>query len=120
MTKASTRALGATGEAMAAAYLTRAGMTILDRNWRCPAGEIDLVARDGPAVAFVEVKTRRGTGYGTPAAAVDPRKAARLRRLGARWLAATALRPPVVRFDVVAITVAGDGTARIDHRPGAF
>ncbi|WP_189168215.1 YraN family protein [Pilimelia anulata] len=120
MDKATPRSLGARGEVLAAEYLARAGLVIIERNWRCPDGEIDLIARDGPALAFIEVKTRRGVGYGTPAAAVDPRKAARLRRLAARWLATSGIHPPVVRFDVVAILADDAGPPRIEHRAGAF
>ncbi|HEX5739971.1 MAG TPA: YraN family protein [Pilimelia sp.] len=115
-----TARVGQHGERLAAAYLTRAGMVIVDRNWRCRDGELDLVARDGPAVVFVEVKTRRGVGFGTPAAAVDAPKAARLRRLATRYLRHAGLRPPVVRFDVVAILLDRRGQAQVDHRAGAF
>ena len=77
-------ALGAYGERVAAAHLVAAGMTVLDRNWRCPIGEIDIVARDGDVLVVCEVKTRRGDGFGHPLEAVTARKAARLRRLAAR------------------------------------
>lgn len=120
MTTTHTARVGQHGERLAAAYLARAGMAIIDRNWRCADGELDLVARDGPAMVFVEVKTRRGVGFGTPAAAVDPRKAARLRRLATRYLRHCGMRPAVVRFDVVAILLDRAGRAQVDHRAGAF
>ena len=62
--------LGALGEQIAVRYLTDAGLAVLDRNWRSRRGELDVVARDGDALVFCEVKARRGTGYGVPAAAV--------------------------------------------------
>ena len=79
-------AVGRFGEQLATDHLVRAGLEVLDRNWRCRDGELDLVLRDGPALVFVEVKTRSSTAYGTPAEAVDRRKAARIRRLALRWM----------------------------------
>lgn len=76
---------------------------MIDRNWRAPGGEVDLVARRDNLVAFVEVKTRATDAYGDPALAVTPRKQMRLRRLGAAWLAAHAVHGVEVRFDVVSI-----------------
>ena len=81
------RGLGTYGERMAARYLRDVGLEVLDQNWRCPLGEIDLVARDGACLVVCEVKTRRSTTFGSPVEAVDHRKLARLRRLSASWLA---------------------------------
>src|SRR5690242_15929314 len=75
------QALGAWGERLAAAHLVGAGMVVLDRNWRGAGGEIDIIARDGDAVVFCEVKTRRGTAYGTPAEAIGWAKVRKLRHL---------------------------------------
>ena len=100
---------------MAANHLTAAGLTVLDRNWRCAAGELDLVAADGDELVVVEVKTRRTTTYGTPAEAVTWRKLARLRRLAAAWLAAHDERPRSVRIDVVAVTVPRRGGPLVEH-----
>jgi putative endonuclease len=97
------RALGAAGEAQAAAWYGRRGYRILDRNWRCREGELDLVVAKGRAVVFVEVKARRTVRYGTPAEAVTPAKQRRLRVLALRWIEATGARPASMRFDVVAI-----------------
>jgi putative endonuclease len=102
MTRA-TDAVGAYGERVAARLLTQAGMLVLDRNWRRAAGELDIVASDGPVVIFCEVKTRRGGGCGSPAEAVNRSKVNRLRRLAAQWLAEhPEVRGPV-RFDVVSV-----------------
>ena len=65
-------ALGSYGERVAVRALTDAGFSVLDRNWRCRDGELDVVARDGDALVFCEVKTRTGTGFGHPAEAVTP------------------------------------------------
>jgi putative endonuclease len=97
-------AVGRYGEDIAAEWLVEAGLTILDRNWRCPAGEIDIVAIDGSALVFVEVKTRSSLAFGEPAEAVSRTKAARLRRLALYWLADHPARhSPVLRFDVVSV-----------------
>jgi putative endonuclease len=92
--------LGRCGEALACDRLTAGGLRIVARNWRCQTGEIDVVAEAPGLLVFCEVKTRRGDGYGSPAAAVTPAKQARLRGLAAAYLAATPHRPCRVRFDV--------------------
>jgi putative endonuclease len=99
------RDVGAFGERLAERFLVECGMTILDRNWRCSHGELDLVAREGDCLVFCEVKTRRGTAFGEPVEAVSWRKAARLRRLTAAWLASHGQSAGAVRIDVVGILV---------------
>src|SRR5262245_20557295 len=93
--------VGSYGERVAVAYLIDQGMVLLDRNWRCPEGEIDAVLRDGDTLVIAEVKTRRGDRFGSPAEALVPAKVARLRRLAVRWLAQSRVHPREVRFDVV-------------------
>ncbi|HET8684649.1 MAG TPA: YraN family protein [Micromonosporaceae bacterium] len=112
--------VGAWGEQRAADHLLAAGMVLLDRNWRCRAGEIDIIARDGDVLVFVEVKTRRGDAFGTPVDAVHSRKTARLRQLAAQWLAESGLRPMQVRFDVVSVVRRQAGGVRIEHLRNAF
>ena len=104
--------LGRKGEQLAAEYLQQAGLQILDRNWRCADGEVDIVAADGRVLVICEVKTRSGSRYGTPLEAVDRRKHTRLRRLAIRWLLAHGLLFDEVRIDVVGVlrTVSGDFT----------
>jgi putative endonuclease len=85
--------LGRLGEALAAGLLEDTGLRVVARNWRCREGEIDLVAAGPGMLVFCEVKTRRGDGYGSPAAAVVPLKQARLRRLAAAYLAANPTQP---------------------------
>ena len=112
------RRLGAWGESVAARHLCRRGMVLLDRNWRCDAGEIDLVLRDGRVLVVCEGKTRRSEACGPPGAAVDEVKVARLRRLAARWLQAHEAHPDDVRIDIVGILVPHDGEVRVDHVAG--
>lgn len=112
--------MGAYGERVAARHLVEAGLVLLDRNWRCSAGEIDIIARDGDTLVLCEVKTRRSAVFGAPVEAVTRRKAARLRRLAAAWLAQAQVRPREVRFDVVEVFTPPQGAARVAHRRGAF
>lgn len=112
------RALGAFGEAYAARHLVETGMVLLDRNWRCELGEIDLVLRDGDTLVFCEVKTRSSARYGSPLESVTARKAARLRRLAARWLADHQLRPREVRLDLVGVLVPREGSPSVEHAAG--
>ena len=102
---ARSRSLGAFGEAYAARHLVEQGMVLLDRNWRCDAGEIDLVLREGRVLVVCEVKTRSSVAYGSPIEAVSEQKAARLRRLAARWLEEHQARPDEVRIDLVGVLV---------------
>jgi putative endonuclease len=115
-----TTELGVHGERVAAAYLTDAGLRVLDRNWRCREGELDIVAREGDALVFCEVKTRRGVGFGHPAEAVTPTKQRRLRTLAQRWLAAHDEHAPELRFDVVGVLVRPSRPALVTHLRGAF
>ena len=115
-----TTELGVHGERIATAYLTRAGLHVLDRNWRCREGELDIVAREGPALVFCEVKTRRGVGFGHPVEAVTPAKQRRLRILAQRWLAAHDEHAPDLRFDVVGVLVRPSAPALVTHLRAAF
>lgn len=117
----SSKAVGAYGERRAVDFLVHeAGMQVLDRNWRCAEGEIDIVARDADAVVFVEVKTRREQEFGAPAEAVVAAKQLRLRRLAARWLAEHPGHLDEVRFDVVSVLRPRRGPALIEHLRAAF
>ena len=112
------QALGRYGEALAARYLTERGLEVVDRNWRCQHGELDLVARDGDCLVFCEVKTRRSVRFGAPVEAVTSTKAARLRRLVAVWLATHEQHSARVRIDVIAIHRVRQGPAQIRHLVG--
>jgi putative endonuclease len=111
-------ALGAYGERLAARHLTGLGMIVLDRNWRCDQGEIDLVLRDGDELVICEVKTRTSDACGSPHEAVTPTKLARLRRLAAQWLAEHDVHPDDVRIDLVAVLRPRRGPSEIDHVRG--
>ncbi|ARQ68237.1 YraN family protein [Streptomyces marincola] len=122
-------ALGRFGEDVAVRRLRDTGMTVLDRNWRCRAGEIDIVAQDrtadgGGAVVICEVKTRRGGGFQHPMAALTPVKADRLRRLAhwwlsERWLTVFEQPPPGgLRIDLIGVLLPPRGAPVVEHARG--
>jgi putative endonuclease len=108
------RRLGIAGEDAVAAWYEAAGYRVVDRNWRCRDGELDLVVMRGDTLAFCEVKTRASTRFGTPVEAVTATKQRRLRMLAARWLADHDTRRLAVRFDVASVTRASDGQLAIE------
>ncbi len=112
--------VGRYGERVAAAFLVDRGWRVLDRNWRGPSGELDIVALDGDELVVVEVKTRTGDRYGHPAEAVTAAKLARLRKLAGQWLASHDVRPAGVRIDVLAVRAGGRGAARVEHLVGVL
>ena len=99
------RRLGRRGEEIAVAYLRRQGYRILARNWRCAAGELDIVAREGETLAFVEVRTRRGDRFGTPEESITPAKQAKLVELAQTYLQENGLTDQNWRIDVVAVEI---------------
>lgn len=117
-TAASKQALGAYGESLAARHLVGLGMILLDRNWRCEIGELDLVLRDGDVLVACEVKTRSSLDRGTPHEAVDEVKLARLRRLSMAWMHAHGVRAPDVRVDLVAVLRPRRGASVLEHVRG--
>lgn len=114
------QALGAYGEDVAARHLTGLGMTVLERNWRCRDGEVDLVLRDGATLVICEVKTRTSLVAGTPHEAITDAKLDRLKRLGERWARARGIRPDGIRIDLVAVVRPRRGPAVVDHVRGLF
>jgi len=110
--------LGRDGEQAAVNYLEGCGFRILDRNWRCAEGEIDIVAVDRHTFVVCEVKTRSGTRYGTPLEAVGRAKCSRLRKLAVRWLTAHGVRFDQIRIDVVGLLYDGTGGFTIEHLRG--
>ena len=114
------RTLATAGEQLAAEHLTRAGYRIAARNVRADGVEIDLVATRGGLVVFVEVKARRGRGYGAPEEAVDARKRARLVRGARAWLHTNGPRQARARFDVICVEPGPNGALVVRHLPGAF
>ncbi len=117
-TSACRQALGAYGEDVAARHLTAGGMVLLDRNWRCSQGEIDLVLREGSVLVICEVKTRTSHLCGTPHEAITDAKLDRLRRLGQAWIHAHAVVAEDTRVDLVAVLQPSRGSAEVEHVRG--
>lgn len=112
------RTLGAYGEDRAVEWLTARGYRLVERNWRCARGEVDVIAWHGQTLVFVEVKTRAGTGTGHPFEAITATKTARLRQLVPLWFAAHPdTHAAAVRLDAVAVHVAGDRFG-VEHLTG--
>lgn len=111
------RTLGDGGEDLAVEFLRRAGMRVVDRNWRSPSGEIDIVARDGPTLVVAEVKTRTSVRHGHPVDAITPVKRRRLRRLGRAWAARHRVPAHPLRVDGVCVLITG-GRVFVSHERG--
>ncbi|MDF2657419.1 MAG: YraN family protein [Paenibacillus sp.] len=116
------RALGRKGEEAAAAYLEAEGYRILERNWRCPSGELDLIAETDGVIVFVEVRSRRDTGtFGTAEESVDARKRNKVRETANFYLYRNRAFDRKTRFDVIAVAfTTGGELLRINHIPYAF
>lgn len=114
------RARGDTAEDLACRHLEGSGCTIVERNFRTKGGEIDIVAREGDVLVFVEVRSREDAGFGTPEESVTPAKRRRIVAAARRYLSSV---PPSswreARFDVIAIEGAGNA-AVLRHYPAAF
>ena len=122
MTTLSRAEIGALGEELAVDHLRSLRLRVLERNWRCRYGELDVIAADDEArvVVFVEVKTRTSDQFGGVAQAVTPDKVRRLRRLATRWLAESEVRPRDLRFDVVEVLPQARGATLVEHIRAAF
>ncbi|MFF1633751.1 YraN family protein [Leifsonia sp. NPDC058248] len=107
--------LGRRGEDVAARWFERHGYAVIDRNWRCRAGELDLVVRREETTVFVEVKTRTSVAYGHPFEAITTAKTARLRRLAGEWCAEQNGGFAQLRIDAVAVIDAWSDTPQIEH-----
>ncbi|MBD2862735.1 YraN family protein [Paenibacillus oceani] len=116
------RALGRKGEEAAAAYLEAAGYRILERNWRCPSGELDLITETDGVIVFVEVRSRRDTGtFGTAEESVDARKRNKVRETANVYLYRNRAFDRKTRYDVIAVAFTTGGELhRINHIPYAF
>jgi putative endonuclease len=114
------RTLGERGEAIAAAYLKGQKFTIVERNFRCKAGELDIIARDGKTFVFVEVKTRRTLTFGPPQLALTPFKQRQISKAALTWLAKKNQFGASARFDVIAIIVPDHQVPQIEHIRNAF
>lgn len=116
----SNKELGRMGENAGARYLKARGYTILDRNWRCATGEVDIVAKDENYLVFVEVKTRRSHELGLPAEAVTPERKKRYESIASHYLQSSTQGFMPVRFDVLSIEATHDNRAHIRHYIDAF
>lgn len=112
--------LGRAAEKLAVAYLESQRLVILSRNWRCRAGELDVVATDGRRLIVVEVKARSSGSFGDPAQAVTPQKMVRIRAATNAWLRKYQMRWCPVRFDVVSVLWPPSSSPRLQHLTGAF
>ena len=110
--------LGKKGEEEAANFLTKKGFYIMHRNWRCGKLELDIVARDGDEIVFVEVKTRRNTYFGYPDEAIDDRKIRRIVSAAGAYVRYYSINLPI-RYDVVSV-IGMDPPFEIEHVPDAF
>ncbi|MDQ3855862.1 MAG: YraN family protein [Chloroflexota bacterium] len=116
------RGLGATGERLALEHLRAKGYELVESNWSCSSGELDLIVRDGPVLVFVEVRTRRGVRAGSPEESVTAAKQARLVALAERWLHEHCgdTEPPECRIDVVGVHLSAEGRLLgLNHLVGA-
>jgi putative endonuclease len=116
------RRVGDRGEDIAASYLSARGYRIIERNFRCKGGEVDIVAREAGSgyLVFVEVKTRRDLSYGVPQLAVNQFKQRQISKAALTWLSKNRLHDNPARFDVLALLVRPDGTHQIEHITNAF
>jgi putative endonuclease len=112
--------LGTIGESIAATFLKGAGFTIVECNFRCVCGEVDIIARDGRTIVFVEVKCRNNDRYGPPQLAVTPFKQRQISKAALVWLSKRRLYDAEARFDVVAIVVHDAELPQIEHIRNAF
>jgi putative endonuclease len=116
-----TTRLGRLGEEQAARFLEARGWTILERNVRSGRKEVDLIVRRGKVLAFVEVKCRRGVGFGDPLEAITAAKRREIARVARDWLGGRDLPPLTeIRFDAVSVYWPRGGKPRIQHVPDAF
>lgn len=120
MVTAERKKLGERGEDAAVAFLERSGLTIVERNWRCQSGEIDIVALDADTLVLCEVKTRRTPKKGTAEEAVTPAKQRRYAKLAAAYVQAADIEPVSVRFDVITLLAIAEDRALLRHYRAAF
>ena len=113
---------GILGEEVASNFMIARGYRILERNYRCKGGEVDIIARDpeDKSLVFIEVKTRRSLSYGVPQLAVTPFKQRQISKATLTWLSKNRLHDSNARFDVIAILLHTDGSHQIEHIKNAF
>ena len=112
--------VGNRGEELASAFLESNGLKIVERNFRCKGGEVDIIARDGKTIVFIEVKSRRNLAYGVPQLAVTPFKQRQISKAALTWLSKNRLHDSPARFDVIAILLENKYSHQIEHIRNAF
>jgi putative endonuclease len=112
--------VGNRGEELATAFLERNGFAIIERNFRCKGGEVDIVASEGKTLVFVEVKSRKTMTYGVPQLAVTPFKQRQISKAALTWLARNHRHDSPARFDVIAILLSSDYQHQVEHIKNAF
>lgn len=116
----SRRDVGIKGEEIALSFLYSLGYFLLEKNFRCRFGEIDLIMKDEDVIVFVEVKTRRNLLFGLPQESVHPAKQAKIRRLAQYYLASKRMKDSPLRFDVMAVVFSRKGKPIVEHLKGVF
>jgi putative endonuclease len=114
------KTLGERGEEIATAFLKGRNFAIIERNFRCKGGEVDIIARDGKTLVFVEVKTRRNLSFGPPQLAVTPFKQRQISKAALTWLAKNKMFGAGARFDVISILLPDNQCPVVDHIRNAF
>ncbi|MDR1185242.1 MAG: YraN family protein [Coriobacteriales bacterium] len=112
--------LGNQGEDLACTYLRNQGAEIIERNWKCQAGEADVIIREGDDIVFVEVKTRSSDSAGFPEEAVNLKKRRRYEKIAMEYLFSHDLPTARVRFDVLALLLSNNGKAFLRHHRDAY
>jgi putative endonuclease len=118
--KRNTQALGLRGEEIACAYLKKKKYVLVTRRFRMFRGEIDIIARDGPTLVFIEVKARADESFGRPEESVTPGKQRQIRRIAQGYLVENPLGDASCRFDVISILFADGDDYRLEHFVDAF
>ncbi|MGB9792653.1 MAG: YraN family protein [Thermacetogeniaceae bacterium] len=114
------KSLGVIGEEAALSFLIKEGYRVLERNYRCRLGEIDIIAEDGEAIAFIEVKTRSNILFGAPQEAVNLKKQKKIRQIAQYFLLSHGLEERTVRFDVITVLYSKADGFVIEHLKGVF
>lgn len=114
------KAKGAMGEEAAALFLENLGYRILERNWRCRSGEIDLIAKQEHILVFIEVRSRSSSRYGTPAESVTARKITQVRQTAAVYLHMNRMGEAPIRFDMISVRLSAETSVVTDHFINAF
>ncbi|MDY8093869.1 YraN family protein [Paenibacillus polymyxa] len=114
------KAKGAMGEEAAALFLENLGYRIIERNWRCRSGEIDLITKQEHTFVFIEVRSRSSSKYGTPAESVTARKIAQVRQTAAVYLHMNGIGDAPIRFDMISVQLTDEKAVVTDHLIGAF